>query len=919
MKRLLYFFRNSVRGRLALLVVGIAGPAAVLVGLLVLRAYQNEQVAVGTHLAATARALATLVDHHLEADEALLRGLAQSTELERDDYAAFGIRARGLVNDADRWVILSNPDGQQLVNTRVPAGSSLPRLPLDAEFTSAMQAGRPFVSNVVMSPVTQSHVLYVAHPLMRDGQLRHVLALAMVPSALARALKVEWHAPGTTIAIVDREGTIAARNPNGGRYTGAKARPDIVEMVKTSTEGIRESTTLEGVRVIAVHSRAPRSGWSVALGAPYAAILASARQLLWLGLLLSGGLMLLAVVIAAWIGRALVRSVDALVLDTETIGRGDIPAAGSSHLAETDFVAEAMRKTARQLHERGRENVRLTATLQAEFAKLKRAEEATRRLAAIVESSDDAIMSKSLEGLLTSWNEGAFRIFGYRAEEMLGQPMARLVPPDRQSEEPAIIERIRRGERIDHFETLRRRKDGRLVPVSLTISPLRDERGVVVGASSIARDISARTRSLAQQHAIYELAAGVNRAEALPEIYEAALTAICRVQGADRAAILLSDAAGVMRFTARRGLSEAYCRAVEGHSPWPANAPNPAPVWIDDVRLASMAPQLREALDSEGIRALAFIPLTYEKRLLGKFMIYFNAPHAFVAADLRPVEAMSAQVAFAIERQRSADALEALVEERTASLRQAIAQMEEFSYSVSHDLRSPVRAMCGFAEAILQDHSDQLDERGRQLLTRILRNGSRMDRLIQDLLTYSRITRREISFEPVSLEKLLREVVQQYPDLRPERVDIEVQGPLPDVIAHEPSLTQVVSNLLSNAVKFMPPAARPRIRIGFDRKLHRVRLWFADNGIGIKPEYQSRLFAMFERVHPDKNFEGTGIGLAIVRKAVERMNGQVGVESDGISGSTFWFELPVAEKSRGDAGDSPGEVALAPRGQGSSV
>jgi signal transduction histidine kinase len=204
--------------------------------------------------------------------------------------------------------------------------------------------------------------------------------------------------------------------------------------------------------------------------------------------------------------------------------------------------------------------------------------------------------------------------------------------------------------------------------------------------------------------------------------------------------------------------------------------------------------------------------------------------------------------------------------------------------------------MRSYADIILQDHGWRLDAEARELLMRVVRNGTRMDRLIQDVLTYSRISRRELRLEPVSLDKLVREVVQQYPDMRPELADIEVEGPLPDVIAHEPSLTQVISNLLSNAVKFVPANERPRVRVGFDRRDAQARLWIADNGIGIKPEYQTRLFGMFERIHPERNYEGTGIGLAIVRKAVERMNGAVGVESDGVSGSTFWFELPLANK-----------------------
>jgi signal transduction histidine kinase len=307
---------------------------------------------------------------------------------------------------------------------------------------------------------------------------------------------------------------------------------------------------------------------------------------------------------------------------------------------------------------------------------------------------------------------------------------------------------------------------------------------------------------------------------------------------------------------------------------------------------------------AEGIKALAFVPLTYEKRLLGKFMIYFDAPHTFAKGELRPVETIASQVAFAIERQRDAEALEALVNERTSSLRQIMAQMEEFSYSVSHDLRAPVRAMRGYAEVILQDHGWRLDKEAKELLMRIARSGARMDRLIQDLLTYSRISRLEVTLEPVSLDKLVREIVQQYPDMRPENADIEVEGLLPDVLAHEPSLTQVISNLLSNAVKFVRPQGRPRVRVSVDQRDSRARLWIVDNGIGIKPEHQSRLFGMFERINPASAYEGTGIGLAIVRKAIERMNGSVGVESDGVSGSRFWVDLPIA-KSNGN-GSEPG-------------
>ncbi len=537
-------------------------------------------------------------------------------------------------------------------------------------------------------------------------------------------------------------------------------------------------------------------------------------------------------------------------------------------------------------------------SLEAEIAKRKLNEEKGQLLASIVEYSDDAIISKDLNGIITSWNNGAERIFGYRPEEIVGHSVKELIPTDRLHEEPGILARLRAGKRIDHYETVRRRKDGSLIEVSLTVSPLKDETGKIVGASKIARDITEHKHADMIQQALYELVSTVNSAVALHEIYDAAISAVCRCQYAQRAAILLYDAEGVMRFRAWRDLSENYRHEVEGHSPWQRDDPSPQPVCIDDIRHAPIAEHLRAVVMAEGIRSLAFFPITYEGRLLGKFMIYYNAPHHFRPEELRPTQTIVTQVAFAIERRRTGENLERMVNERTTSLREAIAQMEEFSYSVSHDLRAPVRAMQCYAEVLLEDYGTQLDDHAKKYLDRIIRGGARMDRLIQDILTYSRLSRREIKLQPISLDKLTREIVQQYLDASPsDGPDISVEGYLPGVIGHEASLSQAISNLLNNAVKFVAPGTKPSVHLRTERKSGDIRLWVEDNGIGIKPEYQHRLFSVFERVHPDKNYEGTGIGLAIVRKAAERMGGKAGLESDGVSGSKFWIQLPAAEKT----------------------
>ena len=238
--------------------------------------------------------------------------------------------------------------------------------------------------------------------------------------------------------------------------------------------------------------------------------------------------------------------------------------------------------------------------------------------------------------------------------------------------------------------------------------------------------------------------------------------------------------------------------------------------------------------------------------------------------------------------------LERLVAERTAKLREAVTQMEEFSYSVSHDLRSPLRAMSAYAEALLTDYSDRLDDTGREWLQRIQRNGMRMDRLISALLSYTRTSRMQMPLERVALQSLVNELVAHYRDTNTGCADIRLKGRFEDVMGHEPSIAQVLANLLSNAAKFVAPGVRPKVRIRGERRGDRFRVWVEDNGIGIPPRIKDRLFGMFERLHPEMNYEGTGIGLAIVRRAIERMNGGVGVESNGSTGSRFWIELPLA-------------------------
>ena len=268
------------------------------------------------------------------------------------------------------------------------------------------------------------------------------------------------------------------------------------------------------------------------------------------------------------------------------------------------------------------------------------------------------------------------------------------------------------------------------------------------------------------------------------------------------------------------------------------------------------------------------------------------------------------------ELQNQAASLERVVQERTARLAETVAELEHFSYTITHDMRAPLRAMRGFASMLLEPSGRDLDEATRSdLLRRIAESALRMDMLITGALDYSLVIRSELPLKKIEPTAVLRGIVDSYPQFHSPKAEIEIQPDMPPVLANEAALTQCFSNLLGNAAKFVPPGVTPVIQVWAELRgpdtagaglpadpaaghqaadrpdglTRRVRIWVKDNGIGIAPEHRERIWLMFQRL--SKNYEGTGIGLALVLKVVERMGGEVGVESEPGRGSRFWVEL----------------------------
>ena len=227
-------------------------------------------------------------------------------------------------------------------------------------------------------------------------------------------------------------------------------------------------------------------------------------------------------------------------------------------------------------------------------------------------------------------------------------------------------------------------------------------------------------------------------------------------------------------------------------------------------------------------------------------------------------------------------------------LRATVSELEAFCYSLSHDMRAPLRAIQSFSQLVLDDAGAKIGAEHSEYLKKVISAARRMDRLIVDVLAFAGLSRQKVTLEPLDAEKLILDIVRERPDLQPPRAEVAIERPLLPMLGHEACLTQCISNFLENAVKYVARGIKPHVRIHTEEMGDQVRLWFKDNGIGIDPEGQRRLFQMFQRIHGPAEYEGTGIGLAIVRKSVERMGGQVGVESDSGKGSRFWLQLPRA-------------------------
>jgi PAS domain S-box-containing protein len=556
----------------------------------------------------------------------------------------------------------------------------------------------------------------------------------------------------------------------------------------------------------------------------------------------------------------------------------------------------------------------------------RRAEERLLHDAAIVENSDDAIISKDLDGIIRSWNPGAERLYGYTAEETVGQPVTMLIPDDRPDEEPHILEQIRRGARVDHYETVRRRKDGTHIDVSLTVSPVRDASGRVVGASKIARDVTARKRADEQLRTQTEIIETVNRLGQmlagqldLHRLVQAVTDAATEISKAHFGSffynVLNEEGASYMLYTLSGVPREAFA-----HFPMPRATDLFGPTFrgegtilIADVhkdpRYGNNSPYFGMPEGHLPVTSYLAVPIVSRSgEVYGGLFFGHPEPGVFDERVARVVEGLAAQASVAMDNARLYEAAQrARAEAEKAAAekehlyreaQEASRLKDEFLATVSHELRTPLTAILGWAH-MLRTGQVNGDSAARAFET-IERNARAQSQLIEDLLDVSRIITGKLRIDvrvvdPNSFIEAAVEAVRPAAEAKGVRLQKVMDTGVVSVSGDPVRLQQVVWNLLSNAIKFTPRGGRVQVRL--ERVNSHVEVSVSDTGAGIPADFLPHVFDRFRQADQKttRHHGGLGLGLAIVRHLVELHGGTVKAESEGEGrGATFTVLLPVA-------------------------
>ncbi|HLX93445.1 MAG TPA: PAS domain S-box protein [Puia sp.] len=489
--------------------------------------------------------------------------------------------------------------------------------------------------------------------------------------------------------------------------------------------------------------------------------------------------------------------------------------------------------------------INLVKELEASIREVSQGEHIRGRMAAIVESSDDAIISKTFEGIVTSWNKSAERIFGYTPEEMIGQSITKLIPDDRLDEEPKIIEGLKQGKRFDHFETKRITKNKQILDISLTISPVRDASGKLIGAAKIARDITAQKQTEKLVKASEEKFRLL--ADSMPQF------------------VWTGDEYGNLNYINKKvqtysGLTLAQIEA-DG--------------WLQFIHPEDL---------EENIKRWQRAKLTGEEFLLEHRFRRHDGVFRWYLSRAVPQKDERGKITMWVGTSTDID-----------DIKKHEQQKDDFIRIASHELKTPVTTIKGYVQLLLDLHKDQKESPVASSLNKVYKQVNKLTKLIADLLDLTRIEtgRLQLDRHHYPLSRIIDEVIT---DIGPtggrHRIEVLLLDD-PIVYVDKERFEQVLVNLITNAVKYSPNAEKVILKV--ERQDQQALISLTDFGIGIAADDAEKIFERFYRVEgkDEKKFPGFGIGLFIVREIVELHDGKVWVASELKKGSTFYVSLPV--------------------------
>ncbi len=541
-------------------------------------------------------------------------------------------------------------------------------------------------------------------------------------------------------------------------------------------------------------------------------------------------------------------------------------------------------------------------------------QESEERFRATFEQAAVGIAHVATDGKWLMVNQKLYELLGYTREELLERTFQDITYPE---DLDTYMEYVRQmlADEIQTYSMEKRyiRKGGSPIWINLTVSLVRETLlpgqatqkdkpkyfiAVIENIAGRKQAEEALNRSSQRLETLQQIDRAILAADSLPKIVHAALSRIAR--------LVLAEQSFVVLFDFENSIARIIAEKLTGDWQVLENATMPLTDFIPTQVLeqnrenASVSnfyldyPPILQRQQAAEMGSYICIPMFTKDNIIGEVILASDRRGAFNTEHLQIVSEVANQIAIAMQQTQLREQLEQRVAERTAQLQEANTELEAFAYSISHDLRAPLRNMQGFSQALLEDYAEQMDSTAQEYAHRIIRAGERMETLIEELLAYSRLSRAEIQLDPLNLASIVADALAQVDEyFRERQVKIKVDKPLlqVQVLAQRSILIQVIINLLTNAAKFITSGVQPQLRVWAEHSHEVIRLWVEDNGIGIAVEKQERIFAVFERLHGIETYPGTGIGLAIVRKGVEHMGGRVGVESEVSKGSRFWIEL----------------------------